>query len=60
MSDVERRARSIALYGARRADWRTPLLALIGLQYLLHAISHLVDVGDADRRGQGWSRSSPR
>ena len=44
---------AIALYGARRAEWRTPLLGLIGLQYVLHTIAHIVDVGDADPSWQG-------
>ncbi len=39
---------AIALYGARRADWRVPLLALIGLQYALHTGAHIVDAGDAE------------
>ena len=44
---------AIALFGARRADWRTPLLGLIGLQYVLHTISHLIDVSDSDPSWQG-------
>jgi hypothetical protein len=31
-----------------RPSWRAPILALVGLQYGLHAINHLVDIGDAD------------
>ncbi|HEX8086097.1 MAG TPA: hypothetical protein VF529_17520 [Solirubrobacteraceae bacterium] len=42
---------AIAIYGARRADWRVPLLGLIGLQYLLHTGAHVVDAGDAE---EGW------
>jgi hypothetical protein len=41
----------LALYGARRADWRAPLLGLLALQYVLHTISHVVDAGQADT---GW------
>ena len=41
----------IALYGARRADWRVPLLGLLRLQYALHTGSHLVDSGEAE---EGW------
>jgi hypothetical protein len=33
---------------AGRASWRAPALALVGLQFALHAVNHLVDVGDAD------------
>jgi len=33
---------------ASRASWRAPVLALVGLQYALHAINHLIDVSDSD------------
>lgn len=33
---------------ANRPSWRAPALALVGLQFGLHALNHLVDVGDAD------------
>ena len=33
---------------AYRASWRAPVLALVGLQYALHALNHLVDVGGSD------------
>ena len=36
---------------ANRPSWRAPALALVGLQFGLHALNHLVDVGDAD---PGW------
>lgn len=45
---------AIALYGARRADWRVPLLALLALQYVLHFIPHLIHFGDAEKSGQAW------
>src|SRR5215213_7299077 len=45
---------AIALYGARRTDWRLPLLGLIGIQYAFHFISHVIDVNDADPAWQGW------
>lgn len=32
---------------AGRPSWRAPALALVGLQYTLHALNHLADVGDA-------------
>lgn len=33
---------------ARRPSWRAPVLAVVGFQYALHALNHLMDVGDAD------------
>jgi uncharacterized protein YjeT (DUF2065 family) len=39
---------------ARRPSWRAPALALVGLQYALHALNHLLDVGDADPSWIGW------
>jgi hypothetical protein len=33
---------------AGRPSWRAPALALVGLQFGLHALNHLIDVGDAD------------
>jgi hypothetical protein len=33
---------------AGRPSWRAPALALVGLQFALHALNHLLDVGDAD------------
>jgi hypothetical protein len=33
---------------ANRASWRAPVLALVALQYAIHALNHLLDVGDAD------------
>jgi hypothetical protein len=35
----------------RRPSWRAPLLGLAVLQYGLHTVNHVVDVGDAD---PGW------
>lgn len=29
-------------------SWRVPVLAFAALQYLLHAVNHLVDIGDTD------------
>jgi hypothetical protein len=37
-----------------RPSWRAPALALVGLQFALHAVNHLVDVGDADPSWIGW------
>ena len=42
---------AIALYGARRAEWRLPLLGFLALQYALHTVPHILHVDDAD---PGW------
>lgn len=34
-----------------RPSWRAPVLALVGLQFALHALNHLVDVG---KSSPGW------
>ena len=39
------------LVAVRRAGWRVPVLALAFIQYALHSINHLIDVGEAD---PGW------
>ncbi len=44
---------ALTLFGARRADWRTPLLGFLALQYVLHTVSHVIDVGDSDPAWQG-------
>ena len=44
---------AIALFGARRAEWRTPLLGFLALQYVLHSIAHVVDLNDSDPSWQG-------
>jgi hypothetical protein len=36
------------LVAARRPSWRLPVLAFAALQYALHSINHLLDVGAAD------------
>jgi hypothetical protein len=36
---------------ASRPSWRAPVLALVGLQFALHALNHLLDVGGAH---PGW------
>src|SRR5918997_1754611 len=38
---------AIALVAVRRGSWRLPLLALAFLQYALHSLNHLIDVGEA-------------
>jgi UPF0716 family protein affecting phage T7 exclusion len=34
-----------------RTGWRVPVLAVAFLQYALHSVNHLIDVGEAD---PGW------
>ncbi|HET6506298.1 MAG TPA: hypothetical protein VFG42_05885 [Baekduia sp.] len=42
-------ASGIALaIAARRPSWRAPVLAVVGFQYALHALNHLLDIGKAD------------
>ncbi len=43
----------IAVYGARRPAWRGPLLGLIGLQYALHTVPHILHVNDPEESWQG-------
>lgn len=38
----------VLLLAVRRPSWRVPVLAFAALQYLLHTVNHLLDVGDAD------------
>ncbi len=40
-----------AFVAVRRVGWRVPVLALAFLQYALHSLNHLIDVGEAD---PGW------
>jgi hypothetical protein len=40
---------------ARRPDWRVPVCAVAALWYGLHAINHLMDVGQAESNARGWS-----
>jgi len=35
----------------RRTRWRVPVLAVAFIQYALHSLNHLIDIGDAD---PGW------
>ena len=36
------------LVSVRRVSWRVPVLALALVQYVLHALNHLIDIGEAD------------
>jgi hypothetical protein len=38
----------------RRRSWRTPVLVFTAIEYALHALNHLVDVGDAAGDFTGW------
>ncbi len=40
-----------AFVAIRRTGWRVPVLALAFIQYALHSVNHLIDVGEAD---PGW------
>jgi hypothetical protein len=42
---------AVLAVAAARPSWRAPALALVGLQFALHAVNHLVDVGNGD---PGW------
>jgi hypothetical protein len=37
----------------RRVSWRTPILCCVALQFALHAINHLADIGSAHPRWLG-------
>jgi hypothetical protein len=39
------------LLAIRRPSWRVPVLFLVTLQYALHTVNHLVDIGNTD---PGW------
>lgn len=39
---------AVALVALRRESWRIPVLALAFVQYALHSVNHLIDVGEAD------------
>ena len=36
------------LVAVRRPGWRLPVLALAFIQYALHSVNHLIDIGGAD------------
>jgi hypothetical protein len=40
-----------ALIAVRRVSWRVPVLALALIQYALHSLNHLIDIGESD---PGW------
>jgi presenilin-like A22 family membrane protease len=36
------------LVAVRRESWRVPVLAIALAQYTLHAVNHLIDIGESD------------
>lgn len=40
-----------AFVAANRPSWRVPVLAIAAVHYALHAVNHLVDIGESD---PGW------
>jgi hypothetical protein len=42
---------AVALLAVRRESWRVPVLALALIQYGLHSLNHLIDIGQSD---PGW------
>jgi hypothetical protein len=42
-----------ALVAVRREGWRLPVLALAFIQYALHSVNHLIDIGDAHPKWLG-------
>jgi hypothetical protein len=39
---------AVLLLAVRRATWRIPLLAFAVIQYGLHSLNHLIDIGESD------------
>ena len=39
---------AVTLVALRRESWRVPVLAFAFIQYALHSLNHLIDVGEAD------------
>lgn len=46
------------LLAVRRTAWRTPVLVVAAIWNGLHAVSHLVDVGDAESRAVGITEAA--
>ena len=42
---------AVMLVAAARSSWQVPVLAFATLEYLLHVVNHLWDIGDSD---PGW------
>jgi hypothetical protein len=39
---------AVALVAVRRVSWRVPVLAFALIQYALHSLNHLIDIGESD------------
>lgn len=44
---------AVALVAFRRRAWRVPVLVFFLIQYALHSVNHLIDVGEADPKALG-------
>jgi len=42
---------AVLLLAVERVSWRVPVLVLVTLQYAIHSINHLIDIGGTD---PGW------
>ncbi len=42
------------LLAIRRVSWRVPMLALMTIQYALHSVNHLIDIGKAHPVWNGY------
>jgi hypothetical protein len=42
------------LVAIRRTSWRVPMLALMTIQYALHSVNHLIDIGKAHPAWNGY------
>lgn len=42
------------LLAIRRPSWRVPMLALMMIQYALHSVNHLIDIGNAHPEWNGY------
>jgi hypothetical protein len=42
------------LIALRRPSWRVPMLAISALQFALHSVNHLVDIGNAHPAWTGY------
>jgi hypothetical protein len=42
------------LLAVRRPSWRVPVLAIASIQYALHALNHLLDIGKAHPAWNGY------
>jgi hypothetical protein len=39
---------AVTLVAVRRERWRVPVLAMALIQYALHSLNHLIDIGESD------------